>query len=267
MSQSFSNGGPDEHGDVYPASFDCDCGLSLSWPVTEGVPASEDPVAAPMLEMIAEHDAGGCRQARRVRESKRVALLTTVRRRDGDQCRVCRAVVSFAYRRSGSAGAYYLSNPAAPAIADEAFVICRDHLDASASLQMVPAPSCPVYSKATWEWLSKHRDGEGIVNENSEHGAAREGNADKRSVNHSLASVVGEHRVRIRRINRRFGRAVSPSTRKPSGRKLLEVSIDPGALDALAAALLKLQAATNYAIARQANIGTEAPAAAPDPTN
>lgn len=75
MSQSFSNGGADENGDVYPASFNCeDCGLSLSWPVTPGVPASEDPVAAPMLALIDEHDKSGCEPLRRsVPESARAA--------------------------------------------------------------------------------------------------------------------------------------------------------------------------------------------------
>lgn len=61
MSTRYDTGGTDFDGDVYDASFECDdCGLSLSWPVTEGLPAAQDPVAAPMLAMIAEHEDGGC---------------------------------------------------------------------------------------------------------------------------------------------------------------------------------------------------------------
>lgn len=61
-----STGGRDADGEMYPASFECDdCGLFLSWPVTEEVgvgilPAAEDPTAQPMLAMIREHDNGGC---------------------------------------------------------------------------------------------------------------------------------------------------------------------------------------------------------------
>ena len=68
MSQ-YSTGGRDPiDGEMYDASFECDdCGLYLSWPVTETadgkrVPASKDPIAAPMLAMIAEHDNGGCQR-------------------------------------------------------------------------------------------------------------------------------------------------------------------------------------------------------------
>lgn len=63
---SYSTGGRDADGEMYPASFECDdCGLFLSWPVTEvlggGImPAAEDPTAQPMLAMIREHDGGGC---------------------------------------------------------------------------------------------------------------------------------------------------------------------------------------------------------------
>ncbi|MBT2566627.1 hypothetical protein J7I84_08985 [Arthrobacter sp. ISL-85] len=61
MSTRYDTGGRDIDGDVYDASFECDdCGLSLSWPVTEGLPAAQDPVAAPMLALIAEHEDGGC---------------------------------------------------------------------------------------------------------------------------------------------------------------------------------------------------------------
>lgn len=61
MTARFDTGDRDFDGSVYDASYECDdCGLSLSWPVTEGLPAAQDPVAAPMLAMIAEHDATGC---------------------------------------------------------------------------------------------------------------------------------------------------------------------------------------------------------------
>jgi hypothetical protein len=61
LSTRYDTGGTDVDGDVYDASFECDdCGLSLSWPVTDGLPAAQDPVAAPMLAMIAEHEDGGC---------------------------------------------------------------------------------------------------------------------------------------------------------------------------------------------------------------
>lgn len=63
---SHSTGGRDPlDGEMYDASFGCDdCGLYLSWPVTEVtgqvLPAAQDPSAAPMLELIREHDNGGC---------------------------------------------------------------------------------------------------------------------------------------------------------------------------------------------------------------
>jgi len=61
LSTRYDTGGLDLDGGFYDASFECDdCGLSLSWPVTEGVPAAQDPVAAPMLAMIAEHEDRGC---------------------------------------------------------------------------------------------------------------------------------------------------------------------------------------------------------------
>ena len=61
MSTRYDTGGSDIDGEVYDASFECDdCGLSLSWPVTEALPAAQDPVAAPMLAIIAEHEDGGC---------------------------------------------------------------------------------------------------------------------------------------------------------------------------------------------------------------
>jgi hypothetical protein len=61
LSTRYDTGGRDFYGDVHDASFECDdCGLSLSWPVTEGLPAAQDPAAAPMLAMIAEHEDGGC---------------------------------------------------------------------------------------------------------------------------------------------------------------------------------------------------------------
>ena len=70
MSTRYDTGGIDLDGGVYDASFECDdCGLFLSWPVTEGVPAAQDPVAAPMLAMIAEHEDRGC-AARRVQDER-----------------------------------------------------------------------------------------------------------------------------------------------------------------------------------------------------
>lgn len=70
MSTRYDTGGTDFDGAVYDASFECeDCGFSLSWPVTQGLPAAQDPVAAPMLAMIADHEDGACpsRQLQRER--------------------------------------------------------------------------------------------------------------------------------------------------------------------------------------------------------
>lgn len=70
MSTRYDTGGRDLDGDVYDAWFECDdCGLTLSWPDTDGLPAAQDPVAAPMLVMIAEHEDGGC-TARRLQEER-----------------------------------------------------------------------------------------------------------------------------------------------------------------------------------------------------
>jgi len=61
VSTRYDTGGRDLDGTVYNAAFECEtCGLSLSWPVTDGVPAAQDPVAAPMLALIAEHEDSGC---------------------------------------------------------------------------------------------------------------------------------------------------------------------------------------------------------------
>lgn len=156
MSQSFSNGGTDENGDVYPASFDCDdCGLSLSWPVTPGVPASQDPVAMPMLAMIADHDRGGCTGGR---ERRRLDLLAEVRRRDGDQCRFCHQIVDVKDRKAGNSMAFFLTWPSRPAVVEETFVVCRSCLGASnhTTLEIAAEPKQPVYSQATLDWFAKN---------------------------------------------------------------------------------------------------------------
>lgn len=70
MSTRYDTGGTDFDGEVHDASFECDdCGLELSWPITEGLPAAQDPVAAPMLAMIAEHEDGGC-PSRRLQQER-----------------------------------------------------------------------------------------------------------------------------------------------------------------------------------------------------
>ncbi|WP_420179657.1 hypothetical protein [Paenarthrobacter sp. TA1.8] len=58
---SWSNGGRDEDGYMTDAYFECDdCGLSLQWPVTEGLAPNEDPKQTEMRAMVRAHDAGGC---------------------------------------------------------------------------------------------------------------------------------------------------------------------------------------------------------------
>ncbi|WP_284986996.1 hypothetical protein [Arthrobacter sp. fls2-241-R2A-172] len=58
---SWSNGGRDEDGYMTDAYFECeDCGLSLQWPVTEGMAPNEDPKQTEMRAMVRAHDAGGC---------------------------------------------------------------------------------------------------------------------------------------------------------------------------------------------------------------
>ncbi|MFK0005505.1 hypothetical protein ACIQTZ_00480 [Paenarthrobacter sp. NPDC090520] len=65
---SWSNGGRDEDGLMTDAYFECeDCGLSLQWPVTEGLAPNEDPKQTEMRAMVRAHDAGGCKIERHER--------------------------------------------------------------------------------------------------------------------------------------------------------------------------------------------------------
>lgn len=174
MSVHYSTGGVDLDGDVYPATFDCyDCGLSLSWPVTPGLPAAQDPVAAPMLDMIKEHDEGGCEatQAAEAQAEKQHAsggdFLLQVRNRDGDQCRYCRVVISFGSWARRSRGCYMVVDvDAVPFGPENVVVACgrceerqihreeRGHT-AAQLLRPLPPPEFPVYSAATWDWLNR----------------------------------------------------------------------------------------------------------------
>lgn len=58
---SWSNGGRDEDGLMTDAYFECgDCGLNLSWPITEGLPASQDPKQTEMRAMVEAHGWDDC---------------------------------------------------------------------------------------------------------------------------------------------------------------------------------------------------------------
>lgn len=58
---SWSNGGRDEDGLMTDAYFECeDCGLYLSWPITEGIPASQDPKQTEMRAMVEAHGWDDC---------------------------------------------------------------------------------------------------------------------------------------------------------------------------------------------------------------
>lgn len=58
---SWSNGGRDENGLMSDAFFECeDCGLYLSWPITEGLPASQDPKQTEMRAMVEAHGWDDC---------------------------------------------------------------------------------------------------------------------------------------------------------------------------------------------------------------
>ncbi len=58
---SWSNGGRDEDGLMSDAFFECgDCSLYLSWPITEGIPASQDPKQTEMRAMVEAHGWDDC---------------------------------------------------------------------------------------------------------------------------------------------------------------------------------------------------------------
>lgn len=58
---SWSNGGRDEDGLMTDAYFECeDCGFSLQWPITEGLPANQDPKQTAMRAIVEAHGWDDC---------------------------------------------------------------------------------------------------------------------------------------------------------------------------------------------------------------
>lgn len=90
------------------------------------------------------------------------ALIVPVRLRDGDACRYCGLVVSFApgVRKGRLAGTYDHRNPGKAATVETYVVACgacnaarSDHPNADQTIPLLPVPIKPYYSKHTIAWI------------------------------------------------------------------------------------------------------------------
>ena len=90
------------------------------------------------------------------------ALIVPVRLRDGDACRYCGLVVSFApgVRKGRLAGTYDHRQPGKAATVDTYVVACgacnsarSDHPNADETIPLLPAPIKPYYNKHTIAWI------------------------------------------------------------------------------------------------------------------
>ncbi|MCT9624302.1 hypothetical protein HWD94_04080 [Pseudarthrobacter equi] len=90
------------------------------------------------------------------------ALIVPVRMRDGDACRYCGLVVSFApgVRKGRLAGTYDHRNPGKAATVETYVVACgacnsarSDHPNADQTIPLLPVPIKPYYSKHTIAWI------------------------------------------------------------------------------------------------------------------
>lgn len=90
------------------------------------------------------------------------ALIVPVRLRDGDACRYCGLVVSFApgVRKGRLAGTYDHREPGKAATVDTYVVACgacnsarSDHPNADQTIPLLPVPIKPYYSKHTIAWI------------------------------------------------------------------------------------------------------------------
>lgn len=90
--------------------------------------------------------------AQRQRSQEQRSLLAAVRRRDGDQCRVCGRVVKTDTRRSALALAYRILDPGTTLTLAGVVLVCREH---AVEGDVVAAPRHPVYSEATLTWLNE----------------------------------------------------------------------------------------------------------------
>ena len=93
------------------------------------------------------------------------ALIVPVRLRDGDACRYCGLVVSFApgVRKGRLAGTYDHRKPGKAATVETYVVACgacnsarSDHPNADETIPLLPAPIKPYYSKHTIAWIESN---------------------------------------------------------------------------------------------------------------
>lgn len=99
----------------------------------------------------------------RDKDRKNPDLTMPVRLRDGDSCRYCGQVVSWADRKSGRAGTYDHRDPGSPATVDTYVVACKscnsarlNDPDADAHHPLRPAPTHPHYSPKTRTMLEAY---------------------------------------------------------------------------------------------------------------
>lgn len=85
-----------------------------------------------------------------LRSQEQGELLAEVRRRDGDACRVCAAVVHTGDRRSTYALNYRILDPGTTLTMHGVVVVCRQHM---AEGDILPAPAVPYYTEKTLAWL------------------------------------------------------------------------------------------------------------------
>lgn len=184
-----------------------------------------------MSPWIQDQDSSNWLPRRNERDS---ALLSEVRRRDGDQCRFCRRVVDFSERTSAVSGTYVHAMPTASGGA-YLVVACRGCDVAKrdgAVMNLLLPPSRPVYSEATLQWLPKDGDREFIVDHDAEFGSVGKREADERLVDNGFLAPLRVDRVRARRrgfpARIRHASKTIVALRDPRNRQLINRSLDPG---------------------------------------